>query len=131
MVHFKWPDYAYSKLGANSGAPAPSQIRRLAFTACLFVLTFYLVISLLRTSHELVINDDKNRPLKEGEIEFTLEQCGCTRRITKGPIDNDIAFNQTTCGQDAYQRGTGQKIVGFSFYGDINSDYRLVNIPHE
>ena len=82
MVQFKWPDYAYSKLGTKPG----SSVRRLTFTACLFILTFYLVISLLKTSHELVINDLK-RPLKEGEIEFTLEQCGCSRRISHGPVN--------------------------------------------
>ena len=28
----------------------------------------------------------------------------------------EIAFNQTTCGRNAFLRGKGQKIVGFSYY---------------
>ncbi len=33
----------------------------------------------------------------------------------------NVPFNETTCGRDAYRRGAGQKVVGFSFYGDVNS----------
>ena len=33
----------------------------------------------------------------------------------------DIPFNATTCSKDAFMRGSGQKVVGFSFYGDINT----------
>ena len=33
----------------------------------------------------------------------------------------NVTYNETTCGHDAYRRGAGQKIVGFSFYGDVNS----------
>ena len=60
-----------------------------------------------------------------GEIEFELEHCGCTRRL-KNPAKNPkvLTLNLTTCSIDAFKRGPGQKIVGFSFYGDINSDYR-------
>ena len=34
-------------------------------------------------------------------------------------------FNETTCGPDSFQRGPGQKIVGFSFYGDVNSQLSI------
>jgi len=68
----------------------------------------------------------------ENEIEFKLEHCGCTRKIPSGPpkvvVDKngnerirDIPFNATTCSKDAFMRGSGQKVVGFSFYGDINT----------
>ena len=33
----------------------------------------------------------------------------------------EIQFNSTTCSKDAFMRGAGQKVVGFSFYGDINT----------
>ena len=36
-------------------------------------------------------------------------------------VFTEIKFNQTTCSQDAFMRGPSQKIVGFSFYGDINT----------
>ena len=41
--------------------------------------------------------------------------------LTAEQSGNDVPYNETTCGRDAYRRGTGQKIVGFSFYGDVNS----------
>ena len=37
----------------------------------------------------------------------------------------NVPFNETTCGRDAYRRGAGQKIVGFSFYGDVNSSVAI------
>ncbi len=35
---------------------------------------------------------------------------------------DEIEFSETTCSQDAFRRGSGQKIIGFSYYGDINSN---------
>ena len=35
-------------------------------------------------------------------------------------LSGNIWFNQTTCSMDAFNRGMGQKIVGFSLYGDYN-----------
>ena len=53
------------------------------------------------------------------EIEIELKYCGCKRKIKKlMPPDSNILFTQTTCSLDAYERGLGQKIVGFSLYGD-------------
>jgi len=132
MFQFKWSDFAYTKLGSSAPYESlrshPSSVRRLVFTSVLFISTFYLVISLLKASHNLVINNasEGTGPLKEGEIEFTLEHCGCRRRLftnSSNPDNIGVPFNQTTCGNDAYLRGSHQKIVGFSFYGDVNSDY--------
>ena len=33
----------------------------------------------------------------------------------------DILSTETTCSNDAYLRGSGQKVVAYSFYGDINT----------
>jgi hypothetical protein len=92
----------------------------------LFIVTFYLVISLLNTSQNLVLVDD-DEPLEDGQIQFEIEQCGCKRRLNNVRNNpSDLLLNKTTCGLDAFQRGPGQRIVGFSFYGDINSDYRYI-----
>ena len=58
------------------------------------------------------------------DFEFMLDSCKCKRKL-KGVIPNipSISYNQTTCGRDAFCRGAHQKIVGFSFYGDIHSEY--------
>ena len=59
-------------------------------------------------------------------LEIELKYCGCKRRIKKLPVyhssTDKILFNRTTCSLDAYKRGMGQKIVGFSLYGDYTSD---------
>ena len=50
-----------------------------------------------------------------------LQHCGCKRRISKTLLPTsmkDIWFNQTTCSMDAFSRGTNQKIIGMSLYGD-------------
>ena len=63
---------------------------------------------------------------------FKLELCNCTRTLvipltstakinTSTIFPQQIGFNSTTCGWSAYQRGSHQKIVGFSFYGNSNS----------
>ena len=33
----------------------------------------------------------------------------------------EYLFNDTTCSKDAFRRGEGQMVVGFSFYGSPNS----------
>ena len=38
--------------------------------------------------------------------------------------DDAVLSSQTTCSLDAFKRGSGQKIVGFSLYGDYNSKKR-------
>ena len=57
----------------------------------------------------------------EDEFEIELKNCGCKRKLKKISDQNsrkNILFNETTCSIDAYNRGIGQKIVGFSLYGD-------------
>ena len=66
---------------------------------------------------------------------FKLELCDCTRTLvipvihltstakinTSTLFPQQIGFNSTTCGWSAYQRGSHQKIISFSFYGNLNS----------
>ena len=65
-----------------------------------------------------------DQSIAEEEFEIELKNCGCKRKLKKISPPNDqnsrknILFNETTCSIDAYNRGTGQKIVGFSLYGD-------------
>ena len=37
--------------------------------------------------------------------------------------DNFVPFENTTCGRRAYERGSGQNVIAFSFYGDPNSEH--------
>lgn len=58
-----------------------------------------------------------------------VEHCPCHRtnlrpaNQTHPETGKPIAYSDTTCSRDAYARGNGQRVVGFSFYGDISSDY--------
>ena len=68
---------------------------------------------------------DQSFAVAEEEFEIDLKNCGCKRKLKKSssPANNqnsmrNILFNETTCSIDAYNRGMGQKIVGFSLYGD-------------
>ena len=51
-----------------------------------------------------------------------LCQCYFCRSVVPASNFADIPFEDTTCGKDAYIRGSGQRIVGFSFYGDVFSE---------
>ena len=44
------------------------------------------------------------------------------RSLPASAKTGNVSFEATTCGKDAFLRGPGQKVVGFSFYGDINSN---------
>ena len=49
----------------------------------------------------------------------TVPNCGCQKWIEESDdSDVDILYTDTTCGETAYARGKGQRVVGFSFYGD-------------
>ena len=50
------------------------------------------------------------------KIETDVQLCGCKKNISRNDGDLDIVFNQTTCSRDAFLRGKGQKIVGYSYY---------------
>jgi len=50
--------------------------------------------------------------------------CSCDRKtidISKLDLENATLYNKTTCSPEAYARGNGQKIIGFSYYGDFHS----------
>ena len=49
-----------------------------------------------------------------------VEGCGCERTllVEKERIGGE---NGSTCSQESFARGPGQKVVGFSFYGNPNS----------
>ena len=56
---------------------------------------------------------------------FLLEHCSCDRTLFDGEEEENknksFKFSDTTCGRDAFRRGSNQKVVGFSFYGNTSS----------
>jgi len=113
-------NHVYTKLSTirDIGVVKSPLTRRLGIVISLCFLSSYLVI-IFQT--KLV----QNKGITDGEeTGFILEHCGCRRHL-KGVKANppNITYKQTTCSYDAYRRGPHQKIVGFSFYGNINSDY--------
>jgi len=53
---------------------------------------------------------------------FSLEHCYCTRTLNISSDDlPPPPLNKTTCSRDAWNRGSHQKVVSFSFFGSVNS----------
>ena len=44
------------------------------------------------------------------------------------PAASSLPYNETTCGQGAFARGPGQRVIAFSFYGDPGSGEHQVVI---
>lgn len=87
------------------------------------VIGFYIFVISVNNSTSNLVYSEVDETLESGDF-VELEHCGCKRRL-KNTQENppDLTFNQTTCSDAAFKRGPHQKIVGFSFYGDINTDY--------
>ena len=49
-----------------------------------------------------------------------IPECGCNRTIL-AEVNQLGKPSDSTCSLDSYRRGAGQKIIGFSFYGNPNS----------
>ena len=47
--------------------------------------------------------------------------CNCNRTLSNVEKRNSVHFSDTTCGPEAFQRGSNQKVAGFSFYGSTTS----------
>ena len=64
--------------------------------------------------------DQKHQSSGKVEVKTTVEGCYCERTllVEKDRIGGE---NGSTCSQESYARGPGQKVVGFSFYGNPNS----------
>ena len=43
-------------------------------------------------------------------VHFNLELCGCSRSILRNAEPDGVAFENTSCGLDAFRRGSGQKV---------------------
>ena len=57
---------------------------------------------------------------KMKEIIVRIDECGCDRKMFVEP-DKVGYYNDSTCSMASYLRGPGQKVIGFSFYGNPNS----------
>ena len=53
--------------------------------------------------------------------------CGCQRSINVSRGERRVNFDETTCGREAFARGSHQKVIGFSFYvlEDTRKDRRV------
>ena len=50
----------------------------------------------------------------------TLEECGCDRKLM---VETEESWHggESTCSYSSYRRGGGQRVVGYSYYGQRNS----------
>ena len=49
------------------------------------------------------------------DITSQYNVCQCKSNSEKTNKENNL-FKNTTCSEDAFRRGSGQKVIGFSFY---------------
>jgi len=91
----------------------------------LLVIFLSLIISgtvlLLHHDSFIQLNTDFSTNHHEDNGEFV---CRCdSENIDISKLDSKEAalYNKTTCSPRAYSRGNGQKIIGFSYYGDSRS----------
>ena len=100
--------------------------RQLIQTVIVLFLTSLLILNLnykLIQSVPPTTASSRNNDINS----FKLEHCNCFRTLeirdsNEVIIDSSILYNETTCGWDAYHRGSHQKVAGFSFYGDVNTN---------
>ena len=72
---------------------------------CTYQINLTDVLNASEAIYNPIFNGEK------AEIAFKLEKCGCKRHL-KGIYKNpsDLIFNQTTCGLDAFNRGSVSSI---------------------
>jgi len=82
----------------------------------LFLLTLIYIspVNILNPTLESNLSKDSNTTI----VRFKLEHCNCERTLEIFKNENEPLFNSTTCGMDAFRRGSHQRTIGFSFYGD-------------
>ena len=96
-----------------------SRTHRGVFLKLFLSLGIFVSLTIWNTSNNFFITNDKS-------VTFIQDICSCNITIGKTEDNNVVQPNQTTCSQDAFRRGTGQKVIGFSFYEKTsNKEKRL------
>ena len=85
----------------------PVTAASLVFTSALFVL--------VHIPPEVIKLHPRRRHVEDLKfdteiVHYNLELCGCSRSVLKNAELEGVAFENTTCGLDAFQRGSGQKV---------------------
>ena len=58
---------------------------------------------------------------REREKLVMLDECGCERRVMVEESDRWQDRQESSCSYSSYRRGGGQRVVGYSYYGERNS----------
>ena len=58
---------------------------------------------------------------REREELVLLDDCGCRRKMMVETDDTWLGGGESTCSHSSYRRGGGQKVIGYSYYGERNS----------
>ena len=92
------------------------------FLSFLLLLSFFTFLYIMRTTEQKLSRFEEETENENSET-FQLEHCSCSRTLfdVKENQNNSAHFSDTTCGRDAFQRGSNQKVAGFSFYGNTSS----------
>ena len=81
----------------------------------LFHFPFYYY---LYDTYKSIVRDFQEK-YSEETFQYSLELCKCNRTLQKTILlsNDSISFQNTTCGRDAFMRGSHQRVAAFSFYG--------------
>lgn len=86
------------------------------------------LLTILLVKDRLVINNLVKNASPVMEVSpvqrVQMQHCKCSRILPKkSKSSSEIIYNSTTCSRDVFERGAHQRVVGFSFYGDIGTEY--------
>merc|ERR1711892_348532 len=96
-------------------AQMKSEFRRMTVYTFFFIGIFSLSLLSYQTSMQLlnkqILKSDKDNsnPEEQNTSFIKLEHCPCVRTIIKNSKSKSSDFSRTTCGKDAFQRGSHQK----------------------
>ena len=99
----------------------------------IFILAAYYIYSIKPLEDNKLDNDfysiakDSNQgSIKDvntsSDKRVIIDRCNCSRVLPTVSVANE-EYSSTTCSPHAWARGRGQKVVGFSYYGDSHSDH--------
>ena len=96
----------------------PVTVASLLVTTALFIL-IHIPHEVLKVNYrrqqifDQVEEDSKSEAFNSKmpeESNFDLKLCGCSRSVQVNAQEDGVAFEDTTCGLDAFRRGSGQKV---------------------
>ena len=92
------------------------------------IFSFVIVMSVFALGRSTRVNATQRYTSQYTEANWQRESKSDNLVVSKDKQKNQVLFNETTCSYNAYRRGSGQKIVGFSYYKSIYRPSKKQNL---